>query len=466
MKKQSILLDPRGTQAIADLMALVASFFAYQYARQAILGEAIPAFSVADTWLVGTVVAVIWMIVFWLGGLYRNYYVRSAFAEAVTVLRIVFVFSLISFLLIYADSPSDYQQNPRFVFILYWILVSGCITLGRLAARSMQKYWRSNGTIRVTALYVGDAQRVTELHTALSKGPPYGYHVLGMISTDDSTEAIVPVVGHVSNLEEILSEYRPAELLITTNHSNHDELLNVVVLGTDFGCRVNIVPDMYEIVSGQARTQQIYGTPLINVNPELIKPWEEFAKRSLDIGVSLVVLLVGLPLWIVFAIAVKLSSNGPALFSQVRVGRNGALFTMKKFRSMYVDHGGKTSWTTVNDPRVTKVGWFLRKTHLDEIPQLWNVLVGDMSLVGPRPELPNYVEKFTNMMPYFRRRLKVRPGITGWWQVKAVSGEESREEIESRLRYDFYYIENFSFMLDIEILVRTIFVMIKGHGVA
>ncbi|MFM8771525.1 MAG: sugar transferase, partial [Candidatus Kapaibacterium sp.] len=156
----------------------------------------------------------------------------------------------------------------------------------------------------------------------------------------------------------------------------------------------------------------------------------------------------------------------PMFFVQDRVGRNGRVFRMAKFRSMTVDEKRGPTWTDKNDPRVTPFGKFIRKTHLDEIPQLWNVLKGEMSLVGPRPEQPFYVEKFTAMLPYYRRRHKVRPGVTGWWQVKAKSNPESLEEIQQRLRYDFFYIENMSFKLDLEIMVRTVFVMLKGHGKA
>ncbi|RPI67225.1 MAG: exopolysaccharide biosynthesis polyprenyl glycosylphosphotransferase, partial [Ignavibacteriae bacterium] len=186
--------------------------------------------------------------------------------------------------------------------------------------------------------------------------------------------------------------------------------------------------------------------------------------RTLDLFVSVTVLLVGLPVWLLLAAIVKLTSSGPVFFRQPRVGRNGQVFKMVKFRSMYSDDKRGPTWTASNDPRVTPIGRFIRKTHLDEIPQLWNVLVGEMSLVGPRPEQPYYVEKFTEMLPYYRRRHKVRPGITGWWQVKARSNPESLQEIETRLRYDFFYIENISFKLDVEILVRTIFVMLQGHG--
>jgi exopolysaccharide biosynthesis polyprenyl glycosylphosphotransferase len=267
-------------------------------------------------------------------------------------------------------------------------------------------------------------------------------------------------------LQDAVRAIRPREVIVTMDHTDHDALLKVTAQAADEGCLVKIVPDLYEIFSGQARTQQIYGSPLIEVSPELMQPWEEFAKRTLDITVSALVLGLGSPIWLLVALAVKLSSKGPIFFLQDRVGRGGHVYRMAKFRSMVVDAKRGQTWTAENDPRVTRVGRFIRKTHLDEIPQFWNVLKGEMSIVGPRPEQPLYVEKFTQMLPYYRRRLKVRPGITGWWQVKAKSNPESLEEIQQRLRYDFFYIENMSFKLDLEIMVRTVFVMLRGHGQA
>ncbi|MFM8439013.1 MAG: sugar transferase, partial [Candidatus Kapaibacterium sp.] len=179
------------------------------------------------------------------------------------------------------------------------------------------------------------------------------------------------------------------------------------------------------------------------------------------------VLVIGLPLWILIAVIVRLESKGPALFSQQRIGRNGSVFRIYKFRSMVQDaekHGQQ--WTKVGDPRVTRFGYFLRKTHLDEIPQMWNILVGDMSVVGPRPEQPKYVEYFSTHIPYYNRRHKVRPGLTGWWQIKYTSYDESLDEIKNRIRFDFYYIENMSLRLDVEIIVRTAVLMFRGHGQA
>lgn len=469
-KAPSRFLRPRAMQMGADLVAVTLSFVMYQWLRLILLPDETRTFSLSDQLLVGGVVSIFWMIVFWLGGLYKDYYVRSPFDEFFTVIRHTFFGSAIFFLFIYFSSGDAYQQNPRFVFVLYWVLICGFACTGRFIARSLQRTMRENGMIRIPAVLVGTADRLRDLIDDLHREKAWGYEVSGVVLGTDHgvggewSPSLAPVLGAMNDLPVVLDRVRPSEVLITMEHSDHTELLKIVAQGADSGAKVKIVPDMYEIVSGQARTLQIYGAPLIDVNPELMQPWEEFAKRALDLFVSITVLLVGLPVWLLLAATVKLTSSGPVFFRQPRVGRNGQVFKMVKFRSMYTDDKRGPTWTASNDPRVTPIGRFIRKTHLDEIPQLWNVLVGEMSLVGPRPEQPYYVEKFTEMLPYYRRRHKVRPGITGWWQVKARSNPESLQEIETRLRYDFFYIENISFKLDVEILVRTIFVMLQGHG--
>jgi len=227
---------------------------------------------------------------------------------------------------------------------------------------------------------------------------------------------------------------------------------------------VKIEPDLYDIFTGQVRTLPIYGIPLIEISSQLLKPWEAAVKRLFDIVFSLLVIILGLPFWLLFALIIKLESKGPVFYTQKRTGKNGNEFRIYKFRSMFTNIPKEAGWTVVNDPRVTKFGKFIRKSHLDEIPQFWNVLIGDMSVVGPRPEQPKFVEEFSNEISYYKRRLKVRPGITGWWQIQYQPYELSLEEIKNRLKDDFYYIENMSLKLDIEIVVRTVYCVIKGHG--
>ncbi len=458
---------PSMMQLVVDLLAFTVSFAVYQIVRYFMLTD-VRTFSLTDHAVIASLSCAFWCIAFWMGGLYRDYYIRSPFEEFFALFRVTFLGSVIIFLMIFFGSSEDFRNNPRFVFFVYWLVLFGLTATGRIVARQLQRRLRVHGVIAISTVLIGTRERLAELLVDLRDEPAWGYDVLGVVEvgTSDTPQASLGVarLGSIDDVPAVLRAVRPREVLVTMDHTDHDALLKVTAQAADEGALVRIVPDLYEIFSGQARTQQIYGSPLIEVSPELMQPWEEVAKRTMDIVVSLLILVLGLPVWLLTALVVKLSSKGPMFFVQDRVGKNGSVFRMAKFRSMYTDDRRGPTWTAENDPRVTPFGRFIRKTHLDEIPQLWNVLNGEMSLVGPRPEQPHYVEKFTQMLPYYRRRHKVRPGVTGWWQVKVKSNPESLEEIKNRLRYDFFYIENMSFKLDLEIMVRTVFVMLRGHG--
>jgi len=216
---------------------------------------------------------------------------------------------------------------------------------------------------------------------------------------------------------------------------------------------------------GQARTQQIYGFPLIEINPQIMQPWEKTVKRLMDVLFSLFFLILTLPVFILVALFIKLETPGPVFFKQKRVGKNGEAYTIYKFRTM-IQHAEKYTgpvWAGKRDPRITRVGRFLRKTRIDEFPQFINVLAGEMSLVGPRPERAYFVEKLKREYPYYLRRLKVKPGITGWAQVKG-EYDTSIEEAKEKLAYDLYYIENMSLRMDLRILLYTIAVMLRFKG--
>lgn len=427
--------------------------------------------------LAGLVLAAFWMLLFWFSGLYRNWYVRSPFHEVFTVYRVTFIGSIALMITVLLDDSSSTVQSSRWIGLMYWLIVGSLVASGRLVVRSVQRRLRESGAYGVRAVIVGCAAKARELFLDVQRAPAWGYRIQGVVLDGEeehrewlrlqSQEGLPEALGVLGDAPGIFASVRPAEALVSMGAPKHEVMLELASLCTERGVQMKIVPDLYEIFSGQTRTMQIYGTPLIEVSQQLMKPWEEVAKKIVDIAASVAVLVLGLPVWLAVAVIIKLDSPGPVFFAQERVGKNGRVFTLYKFRSMRTDaERNGPQWATMNDPRVTKIGRFIRKTHIDEIPQFWNILKGEMSLVGPRPERPYYVDKFTKEIPVYPRRLTVKPGITGWHQVKYETYNETLEDVMNRLRYDFFYIENMSFTLDLEIIVRTVFRVLKGHGQA
>jgi exopolysaccharide biosynthesis polyprenyl glycosylphosphotransferase len=256
-----------------------------------------------------------------------------------------------------------------------------------------------------------------------------------------------------------------SEVILALDKHEGDIMLEVVAACDSDNVSIKIIPDLYEIISGQARTSQLYGSPLINITPLLMPEWEKKIKRLLDLVISIIIIIISQPLFIITAIAIKYESKGPIFYKQERSGLNGKTFKIIKFRSMSSDAEKLSGpvWSTKDDPRITNVGKFIRKVRIDELPQMVNVLKGEMSLVGPRPERPFFVEKLSEEIPFYKRRLKVRPGVTGWAQVKH-KYDENVEDVKEKLRYDLFYIENMSLSNDFKILFRTVFVVLFGQG--
>ncbi|MCK5064885.1 MAG: sugar transferase, partial [Candidatus Fermentibacteraceae bacterium] len=231
------------------------------------------------------------------------------------------------------------------------------------------------------------------------------------------------------------------------------------------GIRVKVVPDLFDIVTGHVHSTQIMGQPFMEIFPERLSFWQRLVKLFMDYFISVIVLLAGLPFWILIGIAIKIDSRGPVFYRQTRVGKGGRMFKVFKFRSMIQDaekHSGPV-WADKEDARITSIGRLLRRSRIDEFPQLLNVVRGEMSIVGPRPERPAFVEELRIMYPFYQKRLTIKPGLTGWAQVK-LEYDTDLKSVASKLKYDFFYIENQSIFLDLEILARTLKVVLTGAG--
>jgi exopolysaccharide biosynthesis polyprenyl glycosylphosphotransferase len=244
----------------------------------------------------------------------------------------------------------------------------------------------------------------------------------------------------------------------------HERLQTIIARINNTDIVIKVLPDMYDILSGSVKLDNIFGALLMVVNAEVMPPWQQALKRFIDVAVSLVALLLLIPFYIILAIAVAFSSKGPVFFLQDRIGLNGRVFKIVKFRTMFVDAeklGPQLSST--HDPRITNVGRFMRKTRLDELPQFYNVIIGDMSLVGPRPERQYYIDQIAQVEPQFLELTKVRPGITSWGQVK-YGYAENVEQMIQRMKYDLLYLRNRSIALDIKIMLYTILIVLKAKG--
>ena len=319
---------------------------------------------------------------------------------------------------------------------------------------------RKRGKNLKHVLLVGYSRATEGYIDRIKQNPEWGYWIHGILDDNvvlDTDYKGIKVIGSILDLGQIIEENDYDEIVITLGLSEYEKLESIVNVCEKTGVHTKFVPDYNNMVSTVPYIEDLYGLPVINIrNVPLTNTINLFIKRMMDIVLGFIALVLGLIPMLIIAIIIKCTSKGPVIFSQVRVGKHGREFKMFKFRSMYLEdpEKEKDEWTTKGDKRVTPIGKFIRKTSLDELPQLFNVLGGSMSLVGPRPERPQFVEKFREEVPRYMVKHQVRPGMTGWAQIKGYRGDTS---IKKRIEYDLYYIENWSVGLDIKILFLTIF---------
>jgi exopolysaccharide biosynthesis polyprenyl glycosylphosphotransferase len=411
---------------------------------------------------------------FWFGlytvvGGYRDIFRRHRTKELGQTLIISLIgVIIIFFVLLLDDEVAGYRYYYR-SFMALLLLQFGLTFLPRFILTSITVNRVHRREIGFNTVLVGGNERalaIFEEIEGMRKSP--GNRFIGFLNVNGGDQLLaavgLPRLGKWHELRSVIEQHDVEEVLVAVDSGEHEHISRIMNELEGTGVRVKIIPDMYDILSGSVKMTSIFGTPLIEVNPEIMPAWQFSVKRIVDISVSLLALLVLAPFLLVMAVLVKLSSPGPVFFSQERIGKFGRPFNIYKFRSMYCDaerNGPQLSSST--DPRITPFGRWMRRTRMDELPQFWNVLKGDMSLVGPRPERQHFIDSIMEVAPHYRHLHKVRPGITSWGQVK-FGYAENVEQMVRRLKYDILYIENMSLAVDLKILAYTVLIILKGDG--
>lgn len=351
----------------------------------------------------------------------------------------------------------NFSRSVMAIFYIFNVFITSCF---RLALRKGLRTIRSRGYNLKHILLVGYSRAAEEYIDRLNDYPQWGYVACGILDDHIPAGTLykgVKVLGRLQNLEVILPESDLDEIAITLPLKDYDFLEEIVAVCEKSGVHTKFIPDYNGLIPGKPYTEDLMGLPVINIRyVPLTNSGNILMKRAMDIVGALAGIVISSPIMLLSAVLVKLTSPGPVIFRQERVGLHNKPFSMYKFRTMELQspEEEKKAWTVRNDPRVTGVGRFLRKTSLDELPQLFNILKGDMSLVGPRPERPSYVERFREEIPRYMVKHQVRPGLTGWAQVNGLRGNSS---IKKRIDYDLYYIENWTLGLDVKIIIMTFF---------
>jgi exopolysaccharide biosynthesis polyprenyl glycosylphosphotransferase len=354
---------------------------------------------------------------------------------------------------------------PRLMIPYAWGLTFVFVGLARLGLRVAISFVRRHGAAVERVVIIGAGRVGSNLMETIKRSPQLGYTVVGFLDNDPEITGVdgVPVLGTSDDLPDVLERNHIDDVLIALPHAPHQDVLDIVSRCERAKVNIRVFPDLFQIMATEVSINDLNGVPLITVRDAALRGWRLTLKRVVDLILGAIILILISPFLLLFAILIKLESRGPAFYVQERVGLDGLPFLCIKFRTMWADAEAETGpiWATADDPRRTRIGRLLRRFSLDEFPQFMNVLLGDMSIVGPRPERPEFVEQFRQEIPRYMERHREKAGITGWAQINGLRGSTS---IEERTRYDVWYVENWSLWLDIKIMIRTVFEMVRGRN--
>ncbi|MBN1158351.1 MAG: sugar transferase [Bacteroidales bacterium] len=452
----------------ATLSWNVAAFHFKQYLASYSRNEGISA-SPENVYFYGLfLVPVFWILLYFLSGYYKEVYRKSRLSELLQTIGITFIGVVILFLIL--DERLNlflYNDSLYLVYFLSHFLITYLprFTITSYTARRIRR-----GDIGFNTLIIGSNAKAVDTYLEIKdQAKRSGNRFVGFIDVDGKTKNLLAGymkhLGNIDNIRNIISEHQTEEVIIAIESSEHHLINRIINKLIESDVVIKAIPSIHDILTGKVKMNSILGMPLILVSHQLMPAWQENVKNILDFTIALLALLITLPLTLFLIAGIRISSPGPVFYSHERIGRYGKPFTIYKFRSMHMGaekNGPELS--SKNDGRITKFGKFMRRTRFDEIPNFYNVLKGEMSLVGPRPERKYFIDKIVEKEPHYLHLLKVKPGITSWGQVQ-YGYAENVEQMVARLKYDLIYLDNMSIYVDLKIIIYTILTILKRKGI-
>lgn len=416
-------------------------------------------------------IGLFWCLLYGFWGFYKDYLRKSRIKEAYQLVTTVLFGTIIIFSILIFDDDGTDSYKKYYATTLTYFLIHGTVALVvRVWYLTIVKKLIYKQIINFPTVIIGNGPAAWEIfHDITNNSKHLGLNFIGFIHLgDDQTsmeaKTLLPSLGHYNQLEQIIDEHKIEQVILAIEATDHKHLEEILNKTEGRKIIISILPDIYQILLGLVRVQHVFGTPLIEIRQDLMPVWQMVLKRTMDIGVSLMVLIFGFPFLLTVGLITLFTSKGPMLFFQERIGKDGKPFKIIKFRSMFTDAESKgPSLSSTNDPRITPWGRLMRKTRIDEFPQFYNVLVGEMSLVGPRPERQFFINQIMELAPHYRHLNRVKPGITSLGQVK-YGYAENVEQMVRRLKFDIIYIENMSLAMDLRILIHTVLTVIGAKG--
>ncbi|HEX8505516.1 MAG TPA: sugar transferase [Hymenobacter sp.] len=454
----------------AALVAWICFFLVRKYLLNELTGFRLTEGTLIDITGPALFIATFWTVLYGLVGEYTDIYRKSRLAEVIRLAQVSALGTVVIFFALLLDDQGVVNYRAYYkTFTAYYLLhffISA--VLRTWAVNSVQRQIRK-GRISFPTLLVGsNALALNTFHELARTSQHLGLQLVGFTPVGDTIDpelaAELPAHGSYERLPALVRALKIEQIVIAIEPSEHRLIQNILTLLEGTSARVSILPDLYQMLLGSVKVNQLFGTPLIEIKQDLLPVWQFVLKRVIDVVGSALFMLLACWVYAFTAVMVKLSSPGPVFYRQVRIGKNGQPFRIIKFRSMYVDaEQTGPALSSDHDPRITKWGRFMRKVRLDELPQFWNVLKGDMSIVGPRPERQFFIDQIVKIAPHYRHLHRVRPGLTSLGQVKYGYAETVSQMVE-RLKFDILYIENMSLAMDFRVLLYTLKIIVEGRG--